>query len=254
VPVNRKRRTIVIAVTVLVVATVAYTILHEEPRQPEPRYHDTPLSEWLSVYHAPTSPGDPPSAADIAVRSIGTNALPYLLEWIRFELPPWRQALLRLTTWSYGEDKKVVLFKSTIEGESPPRAEKAICGFAMLNTNAVSAIPELEALMKNNRKPAVALRAIWALGEIGGPAILALTNALADTNQSHRSRIIEAIYGLEMRSPYYYGDTYKGASLPALTRTLNDPDEWMRREAHGALYNLALNNLAPWTFTNARAK
>jgi HEAT repeat protein len=251
---SRKRRTIAIAVSVLVIGAFGYTVLREKPQSPEPRYNDTPLSEWLTVYHAPVAPGGHPSAAELAVRSIGTSALPLLLEWIRYELPPWRKTLLSLATWSYGEDKKVVFSKSLIEGESVPRAERAICGFAILNTNAVSAIPELEALMKNNKKPAVGLRAIWALGEIGGPAIHALTNALADTNQPHRSEIIEAIYACELQSPFYYGDTYKGACLPALIRTLEDPDDWMRRQARVNLFNLALHGLAPGTFTNASAK
>jgi HEAT repeat protein len=256
-PMSRKQGAIAIAASVLVIGALAYAILPDNPLEPEPCYNNTRLSEWLAVYHAPIAPGGAPSPAEIAVRSIGTNALPFLLEWIRYELPSSRQALLKLATWPVEgkplEEGKIVYGQSLIQGKALPRAERAICGFAILNANAVSAIPELETLMKNNKKPAAALRAIWALGEIGGPTFPALTNALADPNQPHRVEIIESIYALELQSPYYYGDTYKGACLPALIRTLNDPDEWVRRQARATLFNLALHGLAPSTYANSSA-
>ena len=66
--------------------------------------------------------------------------------------------------------------------------------------------------MKVNQKPVVGLRAICALGAIGGPAIAALTNALADTKQSNRIEIMHALCGAERESPYYYGSVYRSAA------------------------------------------
>ncbi len=51
--------------------------------------------------------------------------------------------------------------------------------FANLNANAARAIPKLEALMRNNQKPDMSSRAIYALGAIGGGAIPALTIGFA---------------------------------------------------------------------------
>jgi hypothetical protein len=87
-------------------------------------------------------------------------------------------------------------------------------GFIILSTNGASAVPELEALMRNNQKPELGLRAIWALRAIGGPAIPALTNALADIGQTNRPQIIEALYGLELDSPSVLALLTKGRPCP----------------------------------------
>jgi hypothetical protein len=172
-----------------------------------------------------------------------------LLEWIRYELPPWRQALLKVATWPVPgkslDEGKVVYGKSSIEGKSLRRAKQAQVGFAILYTNAVSAIPELEALMKNNRKPIAGRRAIYALSEIGVPAIPALTNALANINQINRLDIIYAIYAVERNCRSYD----HGRSFPALIRAVNDSDPDLRRQATITLYNLA-----PHTLSEAHAK
>ena len=240
---------------VLITGAFMYNIFSEKP---EPQYAGTKMSEWLALYRRPERNGGLPTEAELAVRSIGTNALPFLLEWIRYELPSWRKQLLRLATRPVEgktlDEGKIIYGNALIRGKSARRAALAEVGFVILNTNAASAVPELETLMKNNRKPDVGLRAIYALGEIGGPAIPALTNALADVKQTNRDRIIEAIYAVEINSHYSYGDAHKGSSLPALIRALDDSDEWVRRRAYITLYNLALHNLASWTFTNAPAK
>jgi HEAT repeat protein len=124
-------------------------------------------------------------------------------------------------------------------------------GFVILNTNAIPAIPDLERLMKDNQKPVVGLRAIYALGAIGGPAITALTNSLANTNQSCRIEIMNALLGAERESPYYYGNAYRGSALPALTRALNDPDPSVCREACVTLYNIT--NVTPQLLKARRA-
>jgi hypothetical protein len=250
-----KGRTIVIAFSVLIVlALVAFACaLLSRKSIPEPSYAGENLSEWLAGYERPERNGGVPTAAERAVRSIGTNALPCLLEWIRYELPPWRQALLKVATWPVPgkslDEGKVVYGKSSIEGKSLRKAEQAYFGFVILNTNAISAIPELEALMNNNQKPTVGLRAIYALSEIGIPAIPVLTNALANINQSNRIDIIYAIYAVERNCRFYDRDRCHAACLPALTRALKDPDAEVRRQAESTLYNLA-----PHTLTDARAK
>lgn len=247
-----KRRTLAIAVLVLAIAVftgAAFTwsiLLRDDEPDDEPRYQGKRLSEWLALCRVPAVTNEElQGEAEFAVRSIGTNALPCLLKWFRYELPPWRGRILELATWHLdkAEGKKVVFRRSFIIGPTARRAEKADLGFVILNTNAAPATAELEALMKNSRKPDVGLRAIYALGEIGGPAIPALTNALADANQTNRCEIIHAIYVVELMSPYYYGGSYRGGCLPALNRALDDPDEEVRRQAKNTLYNLSLDDI-----------
>ena len=50
----------------------------------EPSYGGKRLSVWVEMYATPPRK----SEADNAIRHIGTNALPYLLEWIRYEPGP----------------------------------------------------------------------------------------------------------------------------------------------------------------------
>jgi hypothetical protein len=237
-----KRRTSAIVILVAVIVALTSAIFSEKP---EPRSEGKTLSEWLAIYRRSGFPRE----AEPAVRAMGTNALPLLVEWTRYELPPWRQTLLNLATRPVEgkplSEGKTVYGKSWIEGKSLSRAENAQLGFAILNTNATSSIPELEALMKDKRRPVVGLRAIYALSEIGCPAIPALTNALADPNQSSRVTIIEALYAIERHIPSFR-DGCRGACLPALTRALNDANTEVRRQA-----KITLNNLDPQTNTSA---
>jgi hypothetical protein len=247
---SKKRRALTTALLVLAALAIglfAYAVLSDGPI-PEPSYKGKPLSEWLAHYRRPERSGGEPTEAELAVRSLGTNALPFLIASLRYELPPWRRALRTLATLGEG---KVFYGRSWILGRRARQTANAETGFAILNTNAAPAIPELEVLMKDNRKPDKGVPAIWALGEIGGPAIPALTNALADTNQTNRYVIIDVLYTLEIDSAFYYGNRPTGASVPALSRALNDPDPQLRLQAYHALSGLAGLKLAPWSCTNA---
>lgn len=250
-----KRRIITVSVVVVVVSFFAYNILFQRP---EPRHAGKNLSEWLALYRRPERNGGVTTEAELAVRSIGTNALPFLCEWTRYELPLWRRQLLNLATQPVEgktlDEGKIVYGRSWILGKSSRQSELAELGFIILYTNAAPAVHELEIMMKNSKKPDASLRATWALGAIGGPAIPALTNALADTKQINRCRIMEAIYGVEVDSHYYHRDAYTGACLPVLNRSLNDPDKEVRRQAKVTLYNLALHGLAPSTFAETIGK
>src|SRR5438105_3314 len=82
-----KRRSVIVALIGCVMAAIVMAIVW--PRNREPEYGGKRLSEWLGAYEA--SPSD---EAQVAVRRIGTNALPWLLRWCGYEPPPWRGKLL----------------------------------------------------------------------------------------------------------------------------------------------------------------
>jgi hypothetical protein len=243
---TRRKWLLMLAAGAALIITLAF-VLPLSKREPEPTHNGRTLSEWLKDYRRPERNWGMPTEAELAVRSIGTNALPFLLEWIRYELPPWRSKLLQLATRPVEgktlDEAQIVYGQSFILGKSTRLAELAEVGFIVLTTNAASAIPELEALMKDHQNPVVRVRAIYALGEIGGPAIPALANALADINQSNRIEIIYAIFAVERNSPPYCRDTCRAACLPALTRALNDPDAEVRRQAKVTLYNIVPRKL-----------
>ena len=83
--------TIMIAVGVLVGALVVVLI---PSRKGEPSYGGKRLSEWVDSYSYSIDRGQyTPKQRDQAILGIGTNALPYLLKWIRYETPPWKTKL-----------------------------------------------------------------------------------------------------------------------------------------------------------------
>src|SRR5580765_1343386 len=87
----RKRR-VYLGLVILAVAGVVGLIVAGAVRErdsAEPVYKGRKLSEWvMELPPEPTTYGR--SEAEVALREIGTNALPYLLKWISYEPAPWR--------------------------------------------------------------------------------------------------------------------------------------------------------------------
>ena len=87
----RKRRTYVIMIAVgVLVGALAVVLLPSW----EPSYEGKRLSEWVDSYSYSIDRGQyTPKQRDQAILGIGTNALPYLLKWIRYERPAWKMKL-----------------------------------------------------------------------------------------------------------------------------------------------------------------
>jgi hypothetical protein len=175
------KRTKLIALVLLAVigGVTAYSLRH---RSDEPEYEGRRLSEWLHYDRATYDYHE----TQVALRSIGTNAIPHLLKWIAYEPPAWQ------TTFNE-KLPEFIINRSAVRGwldEGELRARSATMGFRVLGTNAVSAIPELEALMNDATKPNSSSRAIYALSYIGEPAIPSLKAAFANTNRSDRWQVV----------------------------------------------------------------
>jgi len=87
--VTRKRWIYLIVIAVGVAAGVLAVIVKPER---EPEYGGRRLSEWVLKLPGNASPHGN-SAAEKAIRQIGTNSLSYLLKWISYEPRPWRLKL-----------------------------------------------------------------------------------------------------------------------------------------------------------------
>lgn len=66
----------------------------------EPSYHGRSLSKWLITYYERDRPHDDADRGQAllaagAIRAIGTNAVPLLLDWIRNETTTWHRAIAR---------------------------------------------------------------------------------------------------------------------------------------------------------------
>ncbi len=65
-------------------------------RRHEPSYNGRSLSYWVDCYGTPSgaSPSSRQGPGARAINHIGTNAIPFLLEWIQYVPPPQKQRRL----------------------------------------------------------------------------------------------------------------------------------------------------------------
>jgi hypothetical protein len=128
----------------------------------EPSYEGHTLSWWLEQRRTATKistfpPQDDPGT--VAVRQIGTNALPTLLRLIRTRDSPFKQFVMK---WSAKQ--------SLIKFHFVPLEERrfqATSGYEVLGTLARSHIPALSEILTNHPVPGARAQAASALGFIG---------------------------------------------------------------------------------------
>jgi len=226
--VGKKRTLLIVTAFVVLAITLAVLLAHDD----EPRYKGKSLSKWLQVSsEEPYVVGE----AQQAVRSIGTNALPYLLKWIQDQPAPWHR-LTRKNLPEFLLNSAPVRF--FIEGLDHEREGQVIAAFAVLGTNAAPAIPDLVVLTRGTNLHIV-VRAFTALSFLGTPALPHMTAALTDTNQPGRFYVPPCLRIIAR-------DVATNACLPALKAALQDPDPAVRASA-----SQILRYLAPDLSTNA---
>ena len=110
----------------------------------EPTYQEKPLSFWVSQQQRSWLRSDSPSRleADRAIRSIGTNALPFLLKWTSAKDAPLKKKLMALA-------KKQSLIKVRFHCAEEYHV-KADAGFAALGALAKSAVSALIELLNQS--------------------------------------------------------------------------------------------------------
>lgn len=206
----------------------------------EPEYQGRYLSEWLSDPRVSEPDVEFADKTGLeAVRTIGTNGLPYYLDWLQYEPGPLRLSLVpQLPRW-------VLRINTASNWTNPPaiwRAHYGYRGIQILGTNAASAIPGLAVLLNQTNKPYTSQRALGALCFIGPQAITVLKAALADTNHPERWKIASTLRHLG-------NNGLSNACLPILAESLYDQDAEVREQA-----TQALEKWAPQLRTNAPAR
>ncbi len=87
----RKRRIYVLIPVGILLLLVLCIVVN---REREPEYGGRRLREWVGGYSYSIDRGRyTPKQRDEAILGIGTNALPYLLNWIGYETPTWKSKL-----------------------------------------------------------------------------------------------------------------------------------------------------------------
>jgi hypothetical protein len=122
-----KRRRILIVAAVCALVGVGVAVLWPGSRK-EPEYQGKKLSEWLYPNFSATGF----EAATNAVRAVGTNALPWMLEGIAYEPTRFRRFLRRLPTDLY-----------RLAAPEEVRRIEALRAFAILKGTAQPAVSQL---------------------------------------------------------------------------------------------------------------
>ena len=180
----RKWKTPAVAIATLL---IALTLLTRSRAPIEPEYQGCPLHHWVQTLN--TTNSGPESDAQKAIDHIGTNALPFLVNWIAYDPHPTKvgrftanllvaipaaRKLGPIRRWVYPDQNQVAL------------AESAKCSFRVLGPRAAPAVPALASLLGPSKDPGVAPCAVDALCCIGPAAMPALINALTNGNPDAR--------------------------------------------------------------------
>jgi hypothetical protein len=186
----------------------------------EPVYQDMRLSVWLEILRKERANGNDPYAGP-AIRHIGTNALPVLIEWLHARDTPLKQLVM---TWLQKQKLVHFNFKSADQ-----RRGEAILGYDVLGPLASVQVLSLSGILTNDPSPDVRQAAAQALAAIGPEARLAasaLFHAAKDTNNVVRDCAFIALARIRP-DPHL--------TVPILVAGLDDPNLCARSNAAHAL-------------------
>jgi HEAT repeat protein len=207
---RRKRIVIVLIICALVgIGVVAFW-----PGEREPEYNGKKLSEWCLFYWWTPDGPSKREQAHMAINHIGTNALPFLLEWLRYDHPTPKERTVDIIDWL-----RVRLTKNTVRISLRPlvRAQVAGLGFEALGTNASPAIPALAKLIRDRTSSATTTRAAAAALACTGPqGIQKLEELLRDPTQPNRVHILMSLIS---------GGESEPATAQVLMQFVEDPDD-----------------------------
>lgn len=204
----------------------------------EPRYHNRPLRYWTGLYFneaelSPVPPAQRELASD-AIRHIGTNVIPYLLDWFAYDH---YQHLLKRDALQRRFPTKIRT-NDTFRRFYHPETERrraACAAFALiaLGPQAEPAIPDLARYATSSNTPYLSRQATGVLLLLGTPAVPALTAAATDPQNPNRRFLIQHLDEL---------GTNAHLVTATLTNLLNDPDAAIRSTAQDTLVRIVTAN------------
>ena len=193
------------------VATIALLFTFRS-KNAEPSYNGKTLKQWVNLHCWPDNPTITdlfPKKADLkdtktyrqdfevrqkeaaeAVRQIGTNAIPTLLDWANKDYRvAWKYKLMEALPQSLQNSHSVNWW---LVADDHYRGSRALTGFILLGSNATPAIPELTRRMMT-RNSNSGMTAATILGNMGGPGLPALLSALTNTQTPNRVMVARSV-------------------------------------------------------------
>jgi hypothetical protein len=196
----------------------AYGVAHE------PAYQGKVLTVWLRSYDPSLAAGRGSlawSAADDAVRNIGTNCIPILLRMLRE-----RDSKLTLSLVALARKQRVIPIHFVSAEVHNVEASRA---FIVLGGTAKDAVPELMRAYEANSSSESRNRIAESLGWIGPgaePAVPLLLHGASDSEARVRASLLWALGEIHARPE---------VCVRVLTGALNDSNSWCRLSAVHAL-------------------
>ncbi len=184
---GKKGRTVIGALVLLALGVMVWLMIFMQ--RSEPVYQRRRLSAWLAAYPESISSTNKQllPQVDDAVRHIGTNAIPTLLQMLRA-----RDSALTLKLLALAQRQHFIKFHFVPAWQ---RNLQAAAAFSALGAEGRDAVPALMKIYDENISPGSRLAAVSALGNIGPAAKEAepfLLRVATDTNiplDSHSVRL-----------------------------------------------------------------
>jgi hypothetical protein len=184
--VKRGQRILLISLASIILLTLASVLLW--PRQPEePEYHGTKLSQWLSPRKFQSAAPDTTAGA---LEHLGSNALPFMLRWVRYQPPAWRYKLDEsISTWPKPISQKGPAKWIRVDQSKRQLARDTAFAFGALHIMQQRiAIPELTRLAsRGNRNATLALE---NMRPFSIPALVELVQTRKVPRRAHILRLI----------------------------------------------------------------
>ena len=186
-------------------------------RSSDPVYKNTPLSDWLKSYD-PRILINNKDEVDDAVRHIGTNGIPTLLNMLRAR----ESVVAQAVKWA---ERKDWIWVSLAEEKHVEGAR----GFEVLGASAKDAVPALIEIYNQNSSPESRAAVAYSLGFIGQAsqkAIPQLIEGATNADKILRSVAVRSLGQIKSQP---------GIVVPVFVVALNDSDQFVRYRAAEAL-------------------
>jgi hypothetical protein len=155
-------------ITIAVIVVAAITLYAAYSRIAGPRWKGRPISSWLRDFDA-ENPQDRDRAA-IALREIGTNAMPFIIDRLRQPISKPSQAGMNLKATINHMLSKQSLVKIRLINPKDPR-HQALAAVDALGPAASNALPALERLLHESPPDPRAPYVIARIGKAGEPVL-----------------------------------------------------------------------------------
>jgi hypothetical protein len=193
------RRRLTISAGIIIVTSLVIASLLQDKSGNEPTYRGRKLSYWvLSLGHAK---GDDYQGALDTVERLDSNAVPYLIKWIQYERPHWRQVVV-VTLAKVPPGAVFIPIAESIA--CSPREDLANCAcraIRLLSTNEVPQATEaLLSIIHKNPGPQTTGRDLGTIQYMGTKALPALIETARNPDHPYRREAI-AVLRIEWQLP-----------------------------------------------------